>query len=200
MSKKIEISGNFLRITDTITNFVDYDRGARLSEIRIYENDNTFYIYYGENYAKQYEFNELVDVNGNPFANINDFIAWKDINTGFKTASGGSGAETDPFFSVSEAKLFVAGDKTKLDNAITITNIGSLTINETIPQGAILNKEYAVSGLNANKPVTINWGGFIFPLTAFVSYRALRDNFINITIENKGDVPLSIIQTININN
>lgn len=92
MSKKIEISGNFLRITDTITNFVEYDRGARLSEVRIYENDNTFYIYYGENYAKQYDFNELVDVNGNPFANINDFIAWKDINTGFKTASGGSGA------------------------------------------------------------------------------------------------------------
>lgn len=206
--KKFEIINDSLVITDMVVNKVVFDE----------PKSNVYYSLYS--LQSPTKLIQLTDVSANddraiaftcslsnasdstlvPFteASFQDFVRTNRL--GFKTASGGSGAEADPLFNGSEAKLFVSGDKAKLDNALTITNIGSVVLNETISQGTILNEEYPIAGLIASKPVIINWNGFIFPLTAFVSYRALRDGFVNITIENKGDAPLFINQTIIINN
>jgi hypothetical protein len=181
MAYKFEIIGQALVVTDTNTNEILLDAPKKdlyyFSEylikdiVHIY--DTSIVNRYNTNLL-QIELPLAVDVNLVSFTK-QTFENFARLNLGFSTASGGSGA-------------------------ITLAPIGSVVINESITQGTILNEEYAVSGLISDNPVTINWNGFLFPTTAFVSYRALRDGFINITIENKGNITLNINQTIIINN
>lgn len=86
MAKKIETSGNYLRITDTITELIEFERSAKNAEFRNSEGDNTFYLYSNNGFINQYEFGDLVDGSGNPFASKSTFSTWKDENTGLSSA------------------------------------------------------------------------------------------------------------------
>lgn len=85
MAKKIEISGNYLRITDTITGLFEFETSVKNTEFRNTEGDNTFYLFLNNSFVRQYELSELVDSASNPFASKAAFIAWKDENTGLAT-------------------------------------------------------------------------------------------------------------------
>lgn len=82
MAKKIEISGNYLKITDTVTGVVEFERSSKNTEFRNTEGDDTFYLYAENSFLGQYELSVLVDGSGNTFASKSAFVAWKDENTG----------------------------------------------------------------------------------------------------------------------
>jgi hypothetical protein len=92
MAKKIEIQGTYLKITETINNVIEFEKSAKLSEFRKLSATITA-LFFEDKFVSYYNIANLLDENNAPFV---DFYSWKDTNTGFKTASGGSEANLTP--------------------------------------------------------------------------------------------------------
>lgn len=117
MAKKIEIQGTYLKITDTINNVIEFEKSSKLSEFRKLSATITA-LFFEDKFVSYYNIANLLDENNAPFA---DFYTWKDTNTGFKTASGGSGAIV-----VTENKALVS----KSDGQVGVSTVTSLELSK----------------------------------------------------------------------
>ena len=93
MAKKIEVIGNNLVLTDTLDNTtIEYPTGR----VRYKDTPNVITFTYIDDSSQdnQFKISDILQSDGSPFASTADLISYLRSNTGFNSASGGSGAVT----------------------------------------------------------------------------------------------------------
>ncbi len=91
MAKKIEVIGNYLVLTDTVDGTtIEYPT----SRVRYKDTPNIISFTYIDDSSQdnQFEISDILQFDGSPFASTEDLISYLRSNTGFNSASRGSGA------------------------------------------------------------------------------------------------------------
>lgn len=114
MSKKIRILRNYMFITDTDSGKTEVWSPAHTLRYEVDTLGNVTFFKSDKNdpigIVKGYNFTNAVDLNDLAFVDEPTFHDWLNSNTGFKTASGGSGAEVGATQQVGTFASLIAGD------------------------------------------------------------------------------------------
>lgn len=172
MAKKIEIIGQALIITDTTTGTVVFDapKAEYYYDVKLLQRGkislhNLDYVDNAIARLPIMNLSDVIDETDTPFT-VNSFQTFARENLGFKTASGGSGADQEPqtlptSSTIVSSRDMLATDADGLNDSTSGTNITITIVNDSsvdLPVGTLIIYKQSGSGnviVSAGSGVTL---------------------------------------------